>query len=334
MLRVYGYNNVEIPSTLNSSIQFSTKPDHEKIQNTVANLLSNNGYYEMMCLSLTKGDYAEQLKDIDAKQNVSMLNPLSSDLNVLRQTMLFSGLETIAYNQNRKQANLKLYEFGKTYLVNDTDGGKKYTENKNLSLFLTGLKQSEGWNSSKDQYNFYSLKGVVLGIIEQLGITGFKLQENDNQAFSNGLKYTWKKQELVSFGTVSKEICKLMGIKQEVHYANFNWSVLVEALQKNKVMYTEVAKFPEVRRDLALLLNNNITFSELEKLAFEAERKILKAVNLFDVYEGSKLPSGKKSYALSFTLQDSNATLTDKQIDKVMDKLIKVYQEKVSAELR
>jgi len=333
VLRIYGYNNIEIPVELNSSLAFSEKPDKEKIQNIVSELLINNGFSEIMCVSLTKEEYSTKLNSINANNNVKMLNPLSSDLSVLRQTLLFSGLETIAYNQNRKNADLKLYEFGKTYL--SINNGEKYIETKHLSLFITGRKEEESWNAKKDMVDFYTLKGLVKGILLRLGITDFKMAELQNDLFSQGITFNWNKKSIVEFGLISKNISKSMDIKQEVFYADFNWDVIIEAVKKTAtIVYKEVPKFPEVKRDLALLIDKEIQFEQLEQLAYQSERNILKRVNLFDVYEGDKLPSGKKSYALSFILQDENATLTDKQIEKIMEKLMKTYQEKVGAEIR
>jgi len=334
VLRVYGYNNVEIPVSLNSSLSFAEKPNKEKIQHTVSELLTNNGFIETMCLSLTKEEYATKLEGLNPEQSVKMLNPLSSDLNVLRQTLLFSGLESIAYNQNRKNADLKLYEFGKTYLAIKNADATKYVETKHLSLFITGKKQEENWNSKHGAVNFYTLKGYVHSVLERLGIE-VKLSESSSAVFAQGLSYTWAKRTVVEFGAVAKPILKMMDIKQEVFYADFNWDLIIEAVSKSKnLMYTEVPKFPEVKRDLALLIDKAVKFEQLEQLAFQAEKSLLKNVNLFDVYEGDKLPEGKKSYALSFTLLDDNATLTDKQIEKIMEKLMKTYQEKVGAEIR
>lgn len=333
VLRIYGYNNIEIPTVLNSSLSFAEKPDKEKIQNVVSELLTNNGFSEMMCLSLTKGEYAGKLKSLSQDRSVAMMNPLSSDLNVLRQTLLFSGLETIAYNQNRKNADLKLYEFGKTYIAIKGET-TKYIESKHLSLFITGRKQEESWNGKSEQVNLYTLKGFVTAVLGRLGITDVKLAELNNDVYSQSATVNWNKKSLVEFGAVSKSVLKSMDIKQEVFYADFNWDLIIEAVKKTHVMYTEVPKFPEVRRDLALLIDKAIQFEQLEQLAFQSEKNILKNVNLFDVYEGDKLPAGKKSYALSFILQDEAATLTDKQIEKIMEKLMKTYQEKVGAEIR
>lgn len=334
VLRIYGYNNVEIPSVLNSSLSFAEKPDKEKIQNVISELLTNNGFSEMMCLSLTKGEYATKLKSLSEDRSVAMMNPLSSDLNVLRQTLLFSGLETISYNQNRKNADLKLYEFGKTYMAVKGET-TKYIETKHLSVFITGRKQEESWNASNDGMNFYTLKGIVKNIIERLGIKDVKMAELNSDTFSQGLAFNWNKKLLVEFGEVAKPVSsKMMDIKMPVYYADFNWDLVLEAMKKSSTVYTEVPKFPEVRRDLALLIDKAIQFEQLEQLAYQSEKNILKDVNLFDVYQGDKLPNGKKSYALSFILQDENATLTDKQIEKIMEKLMKTYQEKVGAEIR
>ena len=334
VLRIYGYNNIEIPTVLNSSLSYSEKPDKEKIQNAVADLLTNNGFSEMMNLSLTKGDYSVKLNSTSPERSVTMMNPLSSDLNALRQTLLFGGLETIAYNQNRKNADLKLYEFGKTYLSIKSGEAAKYVETKHLSLYITGKKQEENWNAKNENVNFYSLKGIVNSVLERLGLNDIKLSEINNDTFSNGLGFNFKKKTIVEFGAVSKSILKLMDIKQEVFYADFNWDLIVDAVKKTNVRYIEVAIFPEVRRDLALLIDKKIKFEQLEQLAYQTEKNILKSVNLFDVYEGDKLPSDKKSYALSFILQDENATLTDKQIEKIMEKLMKTYKEKAGAEIR
>lgn len=334
VLRIYGYNNVEISSVLHSSMQYAEKPDKEKIQNVVSDLLSSNGFSEIMSLSLTKGEYAEKLKSLQADKSVHLLNPLSSDLNVMRQTLLFSGLESIAYNQNRKNPDLKIYEFGKTYRTIKANENTKYVESKHLSLFVTGRKKEERWNESNETVNFYTIKGIVNTVIERLGIKNLKSSELTTDAFSDGLSYALNKTTLVEFGAVAKPVLKTMDIKQEVFYADFNWDGIIEAVEKTNVMYVEVPKFPEVRRDLALLIDKTIEFEQLEQLAYQSEKTLLKNVNLFDVYEGNKLPAGKKSYALSFILQDENATLTDRQIDTIMEKLMKTYQEKAGAEIR
>jgi len=334
LLRIYGYNNVEIPTVLNSSIQYAEKPDKEKAQNIVSELLTNNGFSEIMCLSLTKSDYSTKLSSLNTERNVKMMNPLSSDLDVMRQTLLFSGLEAVAYNQNRKNADLKLYEFGKTYQAIKNGEQTKYIESKYISLFITGRKTKESWNADNDQVDFYTVKGIVNAVFERLGISNIKLQELNSEVFSFGLTYTLNKKTIVEFGAVAKSVLKLMDIKQEVYYAEFNWDVILEAIKKTNVIYSELPKFPEVRRDLALLIDKFVKFEQLEQLAYQSEKTLLKHVNLFDIYEGDKLPEGKKSYALSFILQDVNATLTDAQIEKIMTKLMNTYQEKAGAEIR
>lgn len=334
VLRIYGYNKIDIPTSLNSAIQYSEKPDKEKVQNAIANLLTDTGFSEMMCLSLTKGEYSEKLPSLDVAANVNMMNPLSSDLNVLRQSPVFSGLETIAYNINRKNTDLKLYEFGKTYRKYTSASVVKYEESKHLSLFITGQQKTESWNTKSTSVNFYTLKGYVLAVLERLGISNYSITEYKGDILSQGLVINHNKKTLVELGSISKSLLKYMDIKQEVYYADFNWDVILDSLKKVNIMYSEVPKFPEVRRDLALLIDKTIRFEQLEQLAYQSEKSLLKAVNLFDVYEGDKLPAGKKSYAISFTLQDENATLTDKQIEKIMDKLMKVYKEKTGADVR
>ena len=334
VLRIYGYNNIEVPLALKSSLSFSEKPDKEATQRSISDFLSNNGFSEIMSLSLTKAEYATKLQSMKASQQVVMMNPLSSDLNTLRQTLLFGGLEAITYNQNRKRNDLKLYEFGKTYEVVKNELGNKYIETKHLSLFLTGNKNIESWNAKSDPINFYTLKGLVQAVFEKVNVQ-VTIKENENDLFSTGLLLNWKKKKIAEFGIVSKPILKMMDCKHAVLFADFNWDVLMEAISENKtVMYKEVPKFPEVRRDLALLIDQAVQFEQLENLAYQSERKALKNVSLFDVYQGEKIPAGKKSYAVSFVLQDEEATLTDAQIEKIMQKMIKTFQEKVGAEIR
>ena len=334
ILRIYGYNNIEIPTALHASLTYGEKPDKQKTQEAISQFLSNNGFSEIMGLSLTKADYVEKLDSIHAEQNVVMMNPLSSDLNAMRQTLLFGGLEAIAYNQNRKNADLRLYEFGKTYFKLQNQQPAQYIETKHLSIFVTGNKQSESWNTTQEPVNFYTIKGIVAAILERLNIK-VAAKEYSGDLLSMGMQLNWNKKKLVEFGAVSKSLLKRMDIKQNVFYADFNWDLLQEAIVAGKsLMYEEVPKFPEVRRDLALLIDKAVRFEQLQQLAFQTEKTLLKEVHLFDVYEGDKLPQGKKSYALSFILQDEQATLTDKQIEKIMEKLMKTYQEKAGAEIR
>jgi phenylalanyl-tRNA synthetase beta chain len=326
VMRIYGYNNVEESTQIKFSASFADREKTTATDNTTANLLIGFGYNEMMGLSLTKESYYS-----DTTSLVKVLNPLSADLNVMRQSMLFGGLETLAYNINRKQADLKLFEFGKTYQT--IDAAFKYAETKHLTLFVTGRKYNENPYGENNKVDFSYLKASIEAILHKLAIS-FKITELADANFAYGLSFAHKNKQLVSFGLVDKAICKKMDINADVYYADFNWDNVLTLVGKTKLEFTEIPKFPSVRRDLALLLDKKITYKELEELAFSAERKLLKTVNLFDIYEGDKLEAGKKSYAISFMLQDDEATLNDKQIDNVMQKLIKTYTEKVGATLR
>lgn len=326
VMRIYGYNNVEESTQIKFSASYADREKVTATDNTTANLLIGFGYNEMMGLSLTKESYYPEGTPL-----VKILNPLSTDLNVMRNTMLFGGLESLAYNINRKQADLKLFEFGKTYEKIDSDF--KYAETKHLTLFVTGRKYPENPYGENNKVDFAFLKASVESILNKLSIK-FKISELNDGNFSYGLSYAQKNKHLVSFGLVDKSICKKLDVNTDVFYADFNWDNVLSLVGKTKLEFMEIPKFPAVRRDLALLLDKKVTYKELEELAFNAERKLLKDVNLFDIYEGDKLEAGKKSYAVSFMLQDEEATLNDKQIDNVMQKLIKTYTEKLGAVLR
>ena len=330
VLRIYGFNTVKIPSKLNTSISHSDEVNPEQIRNITSDLLSSNGFSEIMNNSLTKESYIHLISELNEEENVKILNPLSQDLNVMRQSLLFSGLENISYNINRKNQDLKLYEFGKTY--HKVEGENQ--EKEHLMLLLTGKVNSENWNTTKDKTDFFVMKEKVEHILFRLGITKIKSEEISTYGFSEGLMYKHKKNRLVCFGKVDKKIIKSFGIKQELYYADFNWDLILNLVLNTKIKYSEVSKFPSVKRDLSLLIDKEVTFKELNTIAKQTETKILKSVNLFDVYEGDKLPEGKKSYALSFILEDNTKTLTDKYIDKVMNKLISSYETKLGAEVR
>ena len=330
ILRIYGFNTVAIPTKLNTSISSTEKVNPEEIQNIITELLSNTGFNEAMNNSLTKAKYTALIPALDKKQDVQMLNPLSQDVSVLRQSLLFAGLENIAYNQNRQQADIKLFEFGKTYHKIK----KEYTENQHLQILVSGRVQDENWNTNADKADFYFMKEKVEHILNRLGIKNFKSSEGSGWGRSYSLAYSHKKKCLVCIGKVTKELCSKFGVKSDVYMADFNWDLVLELARYTKIKYQEVSKFPEVRRDLSLLVNKSVSFDDLSKIAKQADNKILKSVNLFDVYEGDKLPEGKKSYALSFTMADENKTLTDKYVDKVMEKLIKSFKEKVGAKIR
>jgi len=330
ILRIYGFNTVSIPKKLNTSIQCSEGVNLEGVRNIISDLLSSNGYSEIMNNSLTKGDYTNLIKELNSEENITLLNPLSQDLNVMRQSLLFSGLENISYNINRKNQDLKLYEFGKTYHKIE----EEYTEEQHLMLLLIGKVKSDNWKYVNTKIDFFNLKEKVEHILSRLGITKLKSEEISNYGFSQALMYKYKKERLVCFGKVDKKIAKKFGLKQEVFYADFNWDLILKLVLNTKIKYSEVSKFPSVKRDLSLLIDKNISFKQLNQIAKETEKNILKSVTLFDVYEGDNLPKGKKSYALSFLLEDKTKTLTDKYIDKVMSKLILSYENKVGAEVR
>lgn len=336
VLRIYGYNQIEIPSHVSSSLSYATKPDREKIMNTVADLLTSNGFSEIMSLSLSPSSYTETSTLFHKDENVSMLNPLSSELDVLRQTLLFGGLEAIAYNQNRKRADLKLYEFGKTYhrTKNESTGEKSYSEHNHLCLFITGKVVLESWQNKTESASIYTAKYFASLILQRLGISNYKEVTFQNELISAGLQLIVNQKTVIEIGAVSKGILKKSDIKSDVFFVDVKWDLLLKAIGTRNTIYNEIPKFPEVRRDLALLIDTTISYSQIEEIAFQTEKKLLKAVNLFDVYEGEKLEAGKKSYAVSFVLQDENSTLEEKQIEKIMDKLISSFREKLGASIR
>lgn len=339
VLRIYGYNNVEISEHVNSSLSYSQKPDKEQIQNTISDILSAHGFHEIMCNSLTKADYYTGLEKYSPDNLVKIFNPLSNDLNVMRQTLLFGGLESVMYNRNRRNPDLKLYEFGNCYYLNKTDDEnplKKYDQEKHLALFLTGNKTDESWITRQDPTTFFMLKSYIENILTKLGIDINKIESSDHSSdiLSEGLTYCYNTKELVNFGTLPKKILKSFDIDTPVYYAEFNWDNVVKQSAKNSIRFTEIPKYPEVRRDLALLLDKSVTFKQINDLATKSEKKLLKKVSLFDVFEGDQLGENKKSYAVSFILQDENKTLTDKQIDKIMNKFIQVFEKELNAQIR
>lgn len=325
VLRIYGYNNIEIPTKVNASLTFAAKPDREQTQHVIADMLTANGYLEIWCNSLTKGAYSKNTDEV-----VRILNPLSSDLNVMRQSLLMPALESVAYNQNRKSGDVKFYEFGKTYhLINE-----KYVERPRLMLVLSGADYAEQWNQKPAPVSFYSLKAAVDAIIGRLGITNYQTEEVSDENFAFGLKYFRGPQTIVTFGAVTAADKKLTDVDKDVYYADFDWALLLDIVRKNKIISKEIPKFPAVRRDLSMLVDTDVTFDALKTIAFKTEKKLLKNVQIFDVYVGDKLPENKKSYALNFTLQDDQQTLTDKQIDAVMQKIIANLAQTAKAEIR
>jgi len=325
VLRIYGYNNIEIPTKVNASLSYSIKPEKENTHNVIADMLTSNGYAEIMCNSLTKSAYSKNIDDA-----VFILNPLSSDLNVMRQNLLMPALESVAYNQNRKNADVKFYEFGKTYhLINE-----QYVERPRLLLLISGAKQGEQWNQNSKPATFYNLKSAVDAIIARLGISTYQSDALTNEDFAYGIKYFRGDKTLVSFGAASKADRKVADVNAEVFYADFDWAVLLDIVKKNKIVHKDVAKYPQVRRDLSLLIDQQVTFDTLKGIAFKTDKKLIKEVGVFDVYVGDKLPNGKKSYALNFILQDEEQTLTDKQIENTMQKLIANLTAQAGAEIR
>ena len=329
ILRVYGYNNIKFSNKVNATVANSPRTEDYKIQNVVATQLNSQGFHEMMANSLTTANYIQLSDLLKEEHNVTMLNPLSSDLATMRQSLLFSGLEAISYNINRKNTDLKLFEFGKTY-HNYPSG---YEETKHLTLFLTGNRNQETWTIGQKPTDFFLFKGYVNAVLERLGIQKTQNQPLATDVYSEGIAISLGKDTIVEIGVVKKSILKHFGIKQEVFYADFNWAAILKLIS-NKIKFTEIPKYPEVRRDLALLLDQAVTYESIYTIAKQTEKSLLKNIDLFDVYEGQNLPEGKKSYALSFSIQDSSKTLTDEQIDKIMSKLQKNFETELGAVLR
>ncbi|UPS90684.1 phenylalanine--tRNA ligase subunit beta [Bizionia sp. M204] len=330
ILRVYGYNNIKTTEKLNASISNTGKFEDYKLQNIIGNQLVSQGFYETLTNSLTSPDFVPLHADLRAEHNVEMINPLSTDLSVLRQSMLFSGLESLRHNLNRRREDLKLFEFGKTY-HSYTDSREEF---KHLSILITGNRYENRWNTESKPSDFFYLKGTIETIFARLGITKLKASPVKSAVFSEGMILSFGKTKLVEFGLVKKSILKHFDISQPVLFADFNWDDVIETAKYNRVSYSAISKYPEIRRDFALLIDNSVTFESIHTIAKQSEKHLLKSINLFDVYQGSNLPSGKKSYAVSFTFQDENKTLTDKQIDKIMNKLQASFEKQLGAELR
>ncbi|PJJ80151.1 phenylalanine--tRNA ligase subunit beta [Mucilaginibacter auburnensis] len=325
ILRIYGYNNIHIPTQIRASLNTSQRPEKDTVQNLLSDLLTANGFNEILSNSLTKSAYSE---DLDSA--VKILNPLSSDLDIMRQTMLFSGLEAIAYNQNRQAADLKFYEFGKVYSIKED----KYIESQRFAIFITGDASPAQWNQKAKASTFYNIKSLVDGILKKLNVTDAILTDSDTKELAYGLNYTRNNKTLVTVGKVAAPALKKAGVDKEVFYADINFDQLMTIAKKNKIVYQEISKFPAVKRDLSMLVDKAVTFDQLKRIAQRTEKKLLQQVDIFDVYEGDKLPAGKKSYALSFVLQDAEKTLTDKAIDSVMQKIMYNLEKEAGAEIR
>ena len=333
ILRIFGFNNVPLPKKLNTSINNFIKPDLEKIQNTLSEFLIGKGFYEMLNNSLTNMQYSTKLggEVVKESNNINMLNPLSQELGVMRQTLLFDLLEVVKHNQNRQNPDLKLFEFGKTYIKN----GEGYKETKKLMIAISGRLEAEQWNSSKNTASFYSIKGIVNSVLQRLGLYNL-LRESSltNSLLEDGVELHILKNSIGQMGWASSSQKKHFGIKQDVFIAELDFDAIIESLSFSKTKYSELPKTFSVRRDYSLLLDKKIRFSEIETIARKANKKLLKEVNLFDVYEGDKLPEGKKSYAVSFSFQDEQETLKDEQVDGIMQDIRSTLESKLKAELR
>ena len=341
ILRIYGYNNVEIPSRVRSTLSYAPKPDRSKLMNLAADFLTDNGFTEIMSNSLTKAAYYEGLAACPPERCVRILNPLSADLNVLRQTLLFNMLEAVCLNINHKNGDLKLYEFGNCYFYDEAKRTEEnhlaaYSEEYRLAIAVTGIATPQSWNTKPEKASFFTLRAVAEKLLRRFGIDIYALKSEPTQSdlFAEGLTMSLNGKELLQIGVVSGKLRRLTDVKQEVYYLEMNFDALVRSTKKHRIAAEELSKFPEVKRDLALLVDRDVTFAALRSVALATERKLLKSVSLFDVYEGDKLPAGKKSYALSFILEDKTRTLDDKTIERVMANLTRQFEQQCGAQVR
>lgn len=334
VLRIYGFNLIPLPDKLNTSLVVNTKPDLERLGVNLAEVLAGMGFNEMMNNSLTSPQYAEKLggQQFPVSKAVTMLNPLSQDLAVMRQSLLFQAMETVAHNQNRQNPDLRLFEFGKTYSYESAI----YSENKRLLILMTGNKQEESWTQKSEKSTLFTLKGVVGNLFERLGLASFVQEERleDQEVLADGYQIRILKNVVGTIGWANQKVKKHFGVKQDVFVADLDWDVILDSLKLVKVQYKELPKTFEVRRDFSLLLDSKVRFAEIEQIAKKADKKILQKVALFDVYEGKNLPEGKKSYAVSFTFQDPEQTLKDSQVDGVMNAIRTALENQLGAELR
>lgn len=344
IMRIYGYNNIHIGTTVNSCLSYGKKPDPRKLKNAVSDYLTDNGFSEIMNNSLTKSEYYDENPDFPADRCIPIINPLSKELNVMRQTLLYSGLECIARNINYKIHDQKLYEFGRSYVKTDEAANqelpvtKRFNETEHVSIFLTGNMTPESWKKKPAEADFFYLKAYVMDILHRMRVNMGRVEMVPTQYkfFAEGLDIVLKdsKKLLGTIGRIGRETLKRMDIKQPVYYADLNWTLLLKGYPTKEVQYQEVAKFPEVRRDLALILKKDVTFAAIEQAAMQCEKKLLKRVSLFDVYEGKGIADGFKSYAVSFILQDKDKTLNDKQIETTMAKIQKTLETQLGAKVR
>jgi phenylalanyl-tRNA synthetase beta chain len=341
LLRIYGYNNVEIGESLRSSLSYQTPTDRKhRLQTLVSEQLTANGFFEIMNNSLTKKAYYENNEAFPSANGVALINPLSNDLGVMRQTLLYGGLESIAYNRNRKNGDLRFYEFGNCYFFDASQKNPdkilaEYSEETHFGLWLCGKRTRKNWAAPESDSSIFELKAYVENVLKRLGIyKQVKFETFQSPIFAAGLKIDFRNKSLGQMGIVSKSICRPFDIDTDVYFAELNWDAMLKATRKNSVEFTEIPKFPAVSRDLALLVDKKTTFAEIEQIARKSEKKLLKEITLFDVYEGNNLPEGKKSYAVNFVLQDEEKTLNDKQIDAVMQKIWQSIEKELGAALR
>ncbi|HIY69342.1 MAG TPA: phenylalanine--tRNA ligase subunit beta [Candidatus Alistipes intestinigallinarum] len=341
ILRIYGYNNVEIPARVRSTLSYAPRPDRSKLMNLAADFLTANGFTEIMSNSLTKASYYDDLTACPADRCVRILNPLSADLNVMRQTLLFNMMEAVALNINHKNGDLMLYEFGNCYFHDATKRSEEnhlaaYSEEYRLAMAVTGTTEPQSWNTKPEKASFFTLRAVAEKLLRRFGLDIYALKTEPLQSdlFGEGLSVELNGKPLLQIGTVSPKIRRRTDVKQEVYYLEMNFEALCKSTKKLKITAEELSKYPEVKRDLALLVDRQTTFAQLREVAFSTERKLLKRVSLFDVYEGDKLPEGKKSYALSFVLEDKSRTLDDKTIERVMANLTRQFEQRCGATVR
>ena len=340
ILRIYGYNNVEVTNHVNSTLSYPEKPNREKLVNITADLLSANGFSEIMCNSLNPSAWYEENGDFDREKLVLLANPLSSDLNAMRQSLLFGGLSSVIWNINRQHLDLRFYEFGHCYFYKKSEHphpvADDYTEKESLDLFITGNNGRQSWNSKPGPTDFFNIKSSVEMVLSRLGLKpdNLAIGESDKHYFAESLTYLFNNEPIAESGRISKKYLTQFDINQDVYYGHIEWDRVLKMISNHSISFRELPKYPSVRRDLALLLERNIKFSQIRDIALKAERTILRDINLFDVYESDSLGINKKSYAVSFILRDELKTLTDKYIDKVMNNLIRAFEKELNAHIR
>lgn len=343
ILRIYGYNNIEIPDMLSYRLSQRNFVDVAyQMQMTISTYLADNGFYEVMNNSLSKSEYAERFDFINENETIKLLNPLSTELNAMRQSLLFSGLENVERNVNNKNANLRLFEFGKTYHLDpaterDADVTLRYRERQELAMFVTGKKNEDSWNHKSEELDFFYLKNMIDNVLVKVNFPTQKLkisQAGEARMFCDHLNYMVGEEVLVTMGMLNNMVVKPFGLKKPVYYAEFNLELLEKMITNQTVKYQQIATYPSVKRDLALVVDQNMTYDTLEQIGYKYGSKLVKSISLFDVYEGDKVEQGKKSYALNFVLQHPDKTLTDEEINKVMNKLVSAYEREAGAKLR